>query len=222
MNTNNKIIVWDTFVRFFHWSLVILLFIAYVTGDDAKSVHAFTGFLIFLLIIARVFWGFFGTKYALFKNFICSPLKAILYIKDLFTGSPKHYTGHNPAAAWMVIFFIITSLVVCVSGYKEYATKGNASSLGFSNEYSFIPNAYADDDEKKQHGSRHKRHGNHEGTENGNTSRDGLWHELHESSAQFMIVLILLHIIGVAVSSRRHNENLTKSMITGKKDVQIF
>ena len=124
METNNQIQVWDIFVRLFHWLLVILLFIAYATGDDAKNTHRYTGCLILLIITARVFWGFFGTKYALFKNFICSPVKALIYTKELLKGNPKHYTGHNPASALMVIFIILTSLFVCVSGYKEYAAKG--------------------------------------------------------------------------------------------------
>lgn len=33
-----------------------------------------------------------------------------------------------------------------------------------------------------------------------------------------MLFLIGLHLIGVAVSSRKHNENLVMAMITGKKD----
>ena len=217
METNNQIKVWDIFVRLFHWLLVILLFIAYATGDDAKNIHIYSGYLILVIITARVFWGFFGTKYALFKNFICSPVKAFIYTKELLTGNPKHYTGHNPAAAWMVIFIILTSLVVCVSGYKEYAAKGIEFSHGFNNEFSFIKEAYADDDEKEEHKENHKQHGNTERENNKSEGEDGIWHDLHEISAQFMIGLIIMHIIGVAASSRVHNENLVKSMVTGKK-----
>jgi cytochrome b len=32
-----------------------------------------------------------------------------------------------------------------------------------------------------------------------------------------MLFLILFHVLGVAISSRAHNENLVKAMITGKK-----
>ena len=217
METNNQIKVWDIFVRFFHWSLVMLLIIAYASGDDAKKIHIYTGYLVSFIIAARIFWGFFGTKYALFKNFICSPVKALIYTKELFTGNPKHYTGHNPAAAWMVILFILTCLVVCISGHKEYVAKGIQSSLGLSNEYSFVKKAYADDDEEKEHKESHKRHGNTERAKNKDEVKDGIWHDLHEISAQFLIGLIILHIIGVVASSRVHNENLVKSMITGKK-----
>ncbi len=35
-----------------------------------------------------------------------------------------------------------------------------------------------------------------------------------------MLILICFHIVGVAVSSKVHNENLVKGIITGKKDRQ--
>lgn len=46
--------------------------------------------------------------------------------------------------------------------------------------------------------------------------------DIHEMSAQFMLFLLFfLHVLGVAVSSRMQNDNLVKSVITGKKDIYI-
>jgi cytochrome b len=70
------------------------------------------------LVAARIFWGFVGTKHARFSDFICSPVKALSYVKSLAVGKPPYHTGHNPAAAWMVLFLLIGSLVVCLSGYS--------------------------------------------------------------------------------------------------------
>ncbi|WP_122951538.1 cytochrome b/b6 domain-containing protein [Bathymodiolus thermophilus thioautotrophic gill symbiont] len=45
------------------------------------------------------------------------------------------------------------------------------------------------------------------------------WEEIHEVSTNFTLFLIFLHIVGVTMSSRLHNENLVKSMVTGKKNL---
>lgn len=52
---------------------------------------------------------------------------------------------------------------------------------------------------------------------------DALWgeewiEELHEGLANATLVLIGLHVLGVIMASWQHNENLVKSMITGRKD----
>ena len=43
------------------------------------------------------------------------------------------------------------------------------------------------------------------------------WEEIHEASSNFMLLLILIHLIGVFVSGKLHDENLAKAMLTGKK-----
>ena len=221
MKANCQIIVWDLFIRIFHWSLVVLFFLAYVTADQKGPLHRYVGYAVLGLVVIRIIWGFAGTKHALFSDFICTPAKALSYLKELAAGKPKHYTGHNPAAAWMILFFLIGSIVVCLSGYKAYATKGINSSLDSNTTVLFIANAYADNDGREGHGNKHERHGKHRNGEKGDGERDSFWGEVHEISAQFMLILIVLHIIGVAASSKMHNVNLVKSMITGKKGIHI-
>jgi hypothetical protein len=67
------------------------------------------------------------------------------------------------------------------------------------------------------HGDKHERYGKHRNGEKENGERDNFWCEVHEMSAQLMLILIVLHVIEVVVSSKMHNENPVKSMITGKK-----
>jgi len=45
--------------------------------------------------------------------------------------------------------------------------------------------------------------------------------EIHEAFANFALLLVVAHVLGVAASSLRHRENLVLSMFTGRKrDVQ--
>lgn len=41
--------------------------------------------------------------------------------------------------------------------------------------------------------------------------------DAHEALANGLILLVIMHLVGVAVASLRHRENLVKSMITGLK-----
>lgn len=43
--------------------------------------------------------------------------------------------------------------------------------------------------------------------------------ELHETLVNLLLVMIALHVAGVALSSRRHKENLVSAMVTGEKRV---
>ncbi len=141
----------------------------------------------------------------------------ISYLKGLITGKIKHYTGHNPAAGWMIIALLISLFIVTISGLKVYAIEEGLGPLAEVNtELSIISSAYADwdeDDEKEEY----KQY-----RDNGKNNQDEeFWEEVHEAPTNFTLLLIFLHITSVIVASKLHNENLIKAMITGKKHSQL-
>lgn len=210
---NHEIRVWDPLIRIFHWGLVLTFTIGYLTGEEESNLHIIAGYAVLGLIIFRVAWGIIGTQYARFSDFVYSPGTVIQYLKDLLAKNPKHYIGHNPAGGAMVIAMLLCLFVVSVSGLKVYALEEGLGPLaGDPPALTVINSAYADDD-------RHE-NGDHERDENAHgedEEAEEFWEEIHEASSNLMLLLVFLHIAGVIVSGRLHNENLVKAMFTGKK-----
>lgn len=203
--------VWDLLVRIFHWSLVVAFTVAYLSGEEEENLHIYSGYIVLALIGFRVLWGMVGTRYARFSNFVRSPQTTIAYIKDLFYGRAKRYLGHNPAGAAMIVALLLSLVVVSYSGLKVYAIEEGAGPLASSlTEISFVKTAYADDDEhEREAGDRHE-----------DSDEEEFWEEIHEASANFVLFLVIVHVIGVLISGRLHKENLIKAMFTGKKELR--
>ncbi|RMF13677.1 MAG: cytochrome B [Gammaproteobacteria bacterium] len=112
-----RIHVWDIVVRVFHWGTVGLFAALFVTGEGRDAdIHAQLGYALGTLLFIRVIWGFVGTHHARFRNFLAGPQETICYLKSLANGRPKHYTGHNPAGAAMVVALLLALTGLIVSG----------------------------------------------------------------------------------------------------------
>jgi len=204
MQETESIKVWDISVRIFHWALVAFFTLAYITGEiETETLHAWAGYVIIGLLAYRLVWGLIGTKYARFSDFIYSPAEIRAYLKSLLTAHPKHYLGHNPAGGVMVILLIVGLTAVSWTGLKAYEAEGKGPLAAVPAITFSIPVAQADDDWRD--------HGGYGG------KGDEFWEEAHEAAVYLMLLLIGLHLGGVAVSSLLHRENLARAMVTGRK-----
>lgn len=198
--------VWDIAVRVFHWSLVVLFFVAYFTGDEEDMLHVYAGYGVLALVAFRIVWGLIGTKYARFTNFIYGPAATVRYAKSVFSRKPLHYLGHNPLGGWMVVALLLSLIGTCWSGLEAYGQEGHGPLAQV--ETRFITSAWARDDEEADR--------NAGGAKNG-AEGDEFWEEIHEAFSNFTLFLVILHVAGVVVTSRTEKENLAKAMVTGYK-----
>ena len=124
--------VWDPLVRVFHWSLVSAFFIAYLTEDNLLDLHVYAGYLIGGLLAFRLIWGFVGSRYARFSDFVKRPSEVKAYLKSLLSLHPKRYLGHNPAGGAMVVALLLSLMMTTVSGIAIYGIEESAGPLAAS------------------------------------------------------------------------------------------
>ena len=179
--------VWDRFLRFFHWTLVLCFATAFISGElHASTLHVMAGYLLCILLVARVYWGFKGGEYARFRAFMFPISEAIEYLRSMLKGSPKHYYGHNPAGALMVFTLLGMLVLILASGLLTLGT------IDFEGPLVFLANRVSD------------------GT-------SYAFRDLHEILPNIALALVALHLLGVLVGSIQHKENLVRAMLTGKK-----
>jgi len=101
---------WDLPTRLFHWALVVAIasgWVSYryaeVIGDPTLAWHRWNGLAVLVLIVWRVLWGFAGSSTARFVTFVRGPSAALGYGRDLMSGRARHFLGHNPLGALMVL-----------------------------------------------------------------------------------------------------------------------
>ncbi len=183
-----KIAVWDVFVRVFHWSLVLVVCIAALTGFvlDATwfQIHVWAGTASALLIFVRLIWGALGPTYARLGNAVTDPATMIRHTRSLMVGNAPRHIGHNPLAAAMVLAMVAVVFTLGLSGVIVLGGVYKTGPLAFGLTYSTATSVG----------------------------------ELHQVIAIGFLVLITLHIAGAIYESRRTRENLPLAMVTGLKE----
>ncbi len=111
------VLVWDRFVRLFHWATALLVLIAFLTTDDLRWLHEDAGYAVLALVAARIVWGVVGGRHARFVSFVCGPRDVARYLRLLRSGRAPRYLGHNPAGGIMIVALLALLVVVGGSGW---------------------------------------------------------------------------------------------------------
>jgi len=216
MKNTQFVNIWNIAIRIFHWTLAGCFALAFISSENIPRLHVIFGYSVLALVIFRIFYGFVGTQYARFSDFLYPPAEIANYLKGLLIGRPKHYIGHNPAGGLMIVVLLLCLLSLTLTGLKAYGVKGHGPLAG--HEISFVSKAFADSDEKgeSENPKRRSRSGKYIFAAKDN-EKEEFWEEVHETIAYFSLFLVSIHIAGALVSSILHRENLIKAMITGRK-----
>jgi cytochrome b len=113
-----KVKVWDLAVRLTHLLFGVLVLGAFLTSeeDDLVPIHTRLGLVLLGVVLFRVVWGFVGTKHARFSDFVRSPRVVRDALRAMMRGRPRHFLGHNPVAAVMVVALLATLVTVTLTG----------------------------------------------------------------------------------------------------------
>ncbi|MDR1423652.1 MAG: cytochrome b/b6 domain-containing protein [Azoarcus sp.] len=109
-----RVKVWDVPTRLFHWSLVVLVAAAFASGfvgGNWIEWHGRCGLAVVGLLVFRIVWGFIGSTYARFVQFIPGPARVLAYLRGQW-----HGLGHNPLGAFSVLGLLALTLFQAGSG----------------------------------------------------------------------------------------------------------
>lgn len=186
-----KLYVWDVPTRVFHWSLVALVGVAWATAESSSEfvfqIHLLAGYLVLGLILFRLIWGFVGTRYARFNEFVRPWSTVRDYTKRLMALQPPHSIGHNPLGGWMIILLLAVLPGIVMTGlFGGEVRSGQLDQAGPLAHY--VSMGFASD-----------------------------LKELHEGLFNILLVLVGIHVAGVITDIVLTRDNLVRAMITGYK-----
>ena len=109
--------VWDAFVRIAHWTLVLCVIAAWFARG---APHEWLGYAALIIVVLRILWGFAGTRYARFAQFVRGPTPTLAYAARVLARREERYLGHNPLGGWMIVALL--GMLVLVGGSGWLAT----------------------------------------------------------------------------------------------------
>jgi len=117
-----RITVWDLPTRVFHWLLACAYFLAFLTSrtEAYLDYHTMAGYLALGLAVFRIVWGFAGSRYSRFSEFVRGWSEVRSFLAKVIRREPVRHIGHNPAVAWVILLMLAVTVVLTVTGIITY------------------------------------------------------------------------------------------------------
>ena len=191
---------WDPVLRLSHWLIAAAVIINGLISEPGGTLHIWIGWIAMAVLVIRLVWGGIGPREARFTAFLPDPRAAVSHLFSLMRGKPKEYPSHNPAGAIMV--------------YALWACLAAVIATGLIMTDAKTPTTIAKERAAVEQGDWSVLAGGDEGDESPEDSGE-IVKEIHETAANLMLILALVHVAGVAAESYALRRNLVRPMIKG-------
>lgn len=193
-------VLWDRVVRLSHWGIAGAVFANEIFSRGGSVVHVWIGWAGLGLLALRLVWGLVGTRPARFSSFPPNPNAALRHVRALFDGRAQRYRSHNPAGALMVYVLwaalaVLIGTGILMSGANPMAV-AERDAIVNSNDWSGLVEARDDVAGDQREG-------------------DHLVKGVHEAMANLILLLVGIHIAGVAIEGFALRRNLLVPMLFG-------
>ncbi len=109
--------VWDPLLRIGHWSLVACVALSWATGEGGKGWHEAFGYAAAAIVALRILWGYTGSRFARFADFVRAPAATLAYGLRVLVGTEPRYLGHNPLGGWSIVALLACIVLTSLSGW---------------------------------------------------------------------------------------------------------
>jgi cytochrome b len=188
---------WDPIVRITHWSIALAVLANALFTEEGSGPHIWMGYALAAILGLRLLWGLVGPAEARFGAFLPSPRKVLNHLRDIRSGTVTHHASHNPVGSMMVYAIWACLLTIIATGV---AMAGPPPWNGAEREGEQSATAIVAESDDA------------EGEEEDEEGEEGLLGEVHETAANLLYLLILLHLAGVIFETRRSGKQVLVAM----------
>lgn len=195
---------WDPIVRITHWTIALAVLANAIVTEEGSAPHIWVGYALAAILGLRLLWGVVGPAEARFAAFWPSPRKAITHLREIRAGTVTHHASHNPLGAMMVYAIWGCLLTIIATGIAMAGPPPWDGAEREHNESAIV---------MQDHGEAGADEGeDEEGEEEEGEGEEGMLEEIHETAANLLYLLILLHLAGVVFETRRSGKQVLVAM----------
>jgi len=111
------VVVWDPFVRAFHWSLAAAFLLNRFVTEAGDAVHEWLGYAAVGLVAMRTAWGLVASGSARWSDFWPTLRRVADQLREIGRGRPHRRLGHSPLGALVMIGMMLGIVALGVTGF---------------------------------------------------------------------------------------------------------
>ena len=111
------VVIWDKFIRSYHWLIAVAFAFNYFVLEPGETVHQWVGYSAVTLIVLRIIWAFIGPTRARVSNFFLTPARLAEHFRHLKQRQLPQDQGHNALGGLLILAVWLLFLAQGVTGF---------------------------------------------------------------------------------------------------------